>query len=120
MSEHPFLLRNLAEILDDTEGSQENKRLAAEILRNLATDGKTRQEIGCIRVLERITDSTVATELEVLIGLSSQICHIVPEDFAQELEHDQIKERFVKKLVEALNANTKPTAHCPRIRREVC
>uniref|UniRef100_A0A0D9X2B3 BLE2 protein n=1 Tax=Leersia perrieri TaxID=77586 RepID=A0A0D9X2B3_9ORYZ len=220
MSEHPFLLRYLAEILCDIEGSQEHKKLATEILRNLATDGNTRQEIGCIRViisslihaflaqhplsdtysdqslqitagqalsvlatesvnncsamlkepgcafikelivmirddtykyvaasllqnlclhaqsklsssdltelshslrevLERITDTTIAQELEVLIGLSSQICHIVPEDFARELEHDQIKERFVKKLVEALNTNTKPTAHCPRIRRVI-
>ncbi|BAF22404.2 Os07g0653900, partial [Oryza sativa Japonica Group] len=72
-----------------------------------------------LQVLERITDTTVATELEVLIGLSSQICHVVPEDFARELEHYQIKERFVKKLVEALNANVKPTAHCPRIRRVI-
>lgn len=72
-----------------------------------------------LQVLERITDTTVATELEVLIGLSSQICHVVPEDFARELEHDQMKERFVKKLVEALNANVKPTVHCPRIRRVI-
>uniref|UniRef100_A0A0D3GUE6 BLE2 protein n=1 Tax=Oryza barthii TaxID=65489 RepID=A0A0D3GUE6_9ORYZ len=220
MSDHPFLLRNLAEILGDIEGSQEHKKLAAEILRNLADDGNTSQEIGSTRViisrliqaflaqhppsntnsdrslqitagqalamlamesinncsamlkepgysfireltamiqddrykyvaasllqnlclhaqsklsssdltelshslrkvLERITDTTVATELEVLIGLSSQICHVVPEDFAWELEHYQIKERFVKKLVEALNANVKPTAHCPRIRRVI-
>jgi hypothetical protein len=220
MSDHPFLLRNLAEILGDTEGSQEHKKLAAEILRNLAINGNSREEIGSIRViisrliqaflaqhpssntysdrslqitagqalamlamesvnncsamlkepgysfireltamirddihkymaasllqnlclhaqsklsssdltelshslrkvLERITDTTVATELEVLIGLSSQICHVVPEDFARELEHDQMKERFVKKLVEALNANVKPTVHCPRIRRVI-
>uniref|UniRef100_A0A0D9X2B4 BLE2 protein n=1 Tax=Leersia perrieri TaxID=77586 RepID=A0A0D9X2B4_9ORYZ len=220
MSDHPFLLRNLGEILDKTEGSQENKKLVAEILRNLATDGNTREEIGCIRViisrliyaflakhpssdtysdrslqitagqalsvlaiesanncsamlkepghaliieltvmiqddrykyvaasllqnlclhaqsklsssdltelshslrevLERISETTVATELEVLIGLSSQICHVVPGDFAQELEHNQFKENFVNKLVDTLNANTKPTAHCPRIRRVI-
>ncbi|EEC82583.1 hypothetical protein OsI_27136 [Oryza sativa Indica Group] len=221
MSGHPFLLRNLEEVLDDDiEGWQEHKKLAAEILRNLAINENTRQEIGSIQaiissliqaflaqhppsntysdrslkitagqalamlamesvnncstmlkeagnafireltvmiqddkykyvsasllqnlclhaqskfsssdltelsgslrqVLHGITDTTVATKLEVLIGLSSQICHVIPEDFAIELEHDQIKETFVKKLVEALNSNTKPTAQCPRIRRVI-
>jgi hypothetical protein len=51
MSDHPFLLRNLAEILGDTEGSQEHKKLAAEILRNLAINGNSREEIGSIRVI---------------------------------------------------------------------
>lgn len=38
---------------------------------------------------------------------------------ARELEHGQIKERFVKRLVNALNLNIKPTVHCPRIRRVI-
>ncbi|XP_044951296.1 uncharacterized protein LOC123401533 [Hordeum vulgare subsp. vulgare] len=47
ISEHPFLLRNLAGILDDNGScSQQLKELAAEILRDLAMDGNTRQEIG--------------------------------------------------------------------------
>jgi hypothetical protein len=51
ISEQPFLLRNLAEILDHMEGSHELKKLATEILRNLATDRNTRQEIVHIGVI---------------------------------------------------------------------
>lgn len=48
MTEHPFLLKNLADVLDDIEGTQELRKLATEILRNLAVDRNTRQEIGRI------------------------------------------------------------------------
>jgi hypothetical protein len=51
ISEQPCLLRTLAEILDDMEGSQELKKLATEILRNLATDRNTREEIVHIGVI---------------------------------------------------------------------
>jgi hypothetical protein len=51
ISEQPCLLRNLAEILDDIEGSQEMKKLATEILRNLATDRNTRLGIMHIGVI---------------------------------------------------------------------
>jgi hypothetical protein len=69
-------------------------------------------------VLEGIMDAEGA-ELEVLIGLSSQICQVIPEDFAREVEHGQIKEKFIKRLVEVLNAHMKPSVHCPRIRRVI-
>uniref|UniRef100_A0A0E0ANM9 BLE2 protein n=1 Tax=Oryza glumipatula TaxID=40148 RepID=A0A0E0ANM9_9ORYZ len=155
ISKHPFLLRNLAEILGDSSSSsnnnQELRRLVAGILRNLAIDRDTRQEIGQMKmlitrllkafldsngsfssdvdcllpkvagqalVLERIMDAKGA-ELEILIGLSSQICKLIPEEFAQELEHGQIKRRFIKRLVDALTANMKPSAHCPGIRRVI-
>lgn len=71
-----------------------------------------------LQVLERIMDAEGA-ELEVLIGLSSQICKVIPEDFARELENGQVKQRFVKRLVDALNANMKPSACCPGIRRVI-
>jgi hypothetical protein len=58
-------------------------------------------------------------ELEILIGLSSQICKVIPGDFTRELDGGQIKRRFVNRLVGALNANTKPGAHCPGIRRVI-
>ncbi|EEC82577.1 hypothetical protein OsI_27129 [Oryza sativa Indica Group] len=67
-------------------------------------------------VLERTMDAEGA-ELEVFIGLSSQICKVIPEDFAREVEHGQIKEKFVKRLVDVLNAHMRPSAHCPGIRR---
>uniref|UniRef100_A0A0D3GUD3 BLE2 protein n=1 Tax=Oryza barthii TaxID=65489 RepID=A0A0D3GUD3_9ORYZ len=152
ISKHPFLLRNLAEILgDSSSNNQELRRLVAGILRNLAIDRDTRQEIGQMKmlitrlmkafldsngsfssdvdcllpkvagqalVLERIIDAEGA-ELEILIGLSSQICKLIPEEFAQELEHGQIKRRFIKRLVDALNANMKQNVHCPGIRRVI-
>jgi hypothetical protein len=69
-------------------------------------------------VLERIIDVEGA-ELEILIGLSSQICEVIPEDFTRELDDGQIKRRFVKRLIDVLNANTEPSAHCPGIRRVI-
>jgi len=219
VSKHAFLLRNLAKILEDCRSSQESRKLVAAILRNLAVDGKTRQEIGCIQViitrlmqeflslgrpsvthadhvlrkvagqalamlamesahnssvilnetghvfikeltamihddryscvaasllrslclharpdlneldlqaisysvrevLERIMNAE-GPELEILIGLSSEICKVIPEDFARELEHGYIKDRFIKRLVDALNANMEPSAHYPGIRRAI-
>ncbi|TVU37499.1 hypothetical protein EJB05_10815, partial [Eragrostis curvula] len=69
-------------------------------------------------VLERIMNAEGA-ELEIVIGLSSQICLVIPVDFARELEHGQIMERYVKRLVDALNANWEPSADCPGIRRVI-
>ncbi|BAT02941.1 uncharacterized protein [Oryza sativa Japonica Group] len=217
--EHTFILSNLAEIMDDNGSSHDLKQLAAEILKNLAMDRNTSEDIGHIRViisslmreflsqdpsssrncnhllrknagqalailamestdnclvmlmepgyvfirelttmihdnrykctaasllwnmcehaqpelsnsdlkelsyilrevLERTMDAEGA-ELEVFIGLSSQICKVIPEDFAREVEHGQIKEKFVKRLVDVLNAHMRPSAHCPGIRRVI-
>uniref|UniRef100_A0A0E0I4Y5 BLE2 protein n=1 Tax=Oryza nivara TaxID=4536 RepID=A0A0E0I4Y5_ORYNI len=217
--EHTFVLSNLAEIMDDNGSSHELKQLAAEILKNLAMDRNTSEDIGHIRViisslmreflsqdpsssrnsnhllrknagqalamlamestdnclimlmepgyvfirelttmihddrykciaasllwnmcehaqpelsnsdlkelsyilrevLEGIMDVEGA-ELEVLIGLSSQICQVIPEDFTREVEHGQIKEKLVKRLVDVFNAHMKPSAHCPSIRRVI-
>ncbi|KAF2924225.1 hypothetical protein DAI22_07g254200 [Oryza sativa Japonica Group] len=69
-------------------------------------------------VLERIMNAEGA-ELEILIGLSSQICKVIPEEFSQELDDEQIKQRFIKRLVDVLNANMNPGAHCPGIRRVI-
>lgn len=58
-------------------------------------------------------------EIEFLVGLSSQISKIVPDDFARELEHGQIKETFVKWLVDALNENMEASDGCPEISRSI-
>ncbi|XP_062188216.1 uncharacterized protein LOC133891503 [Phragmites australis] len=217
ISKHPFLLRNLADILGDSLSSQELRKLVAGTLRNLAVDGNAREAIGRIQsimtrlmqaflspdgpsstdddqllrkvagqalamlamesvnnclamlrepgyefikvltsmiyvdryrcvaasllrsmilharpelketdlkelsyslreVLERTLLSEGA-ELEIHIGLSSQISKAIPGEFFRELEHGQIKETFVKRLVDALNANKEPGADCPGIRR---
>ncbi|CAM0907104.1 unnamed protein product [Alopecurus aequalis] len=219
ISEHPFLLSHLSEILDDNGNSQEIRELTIELLRNLAMDINLKEEIGhmpviisklmhaflsqgassttysgqvlrmisgqalvvlsmdsannclamlaetgyvfikeltvmincdrykyiassllrniCVHarseldnsdmkeissilreVLERIMDAEGA-ELEVLVGLSSQICNAIPGDFARELERGEIKERFIKRLVDALTSNMTPTAHCSGIRRVI-
>ncbi|XBI99465.1 hypothetical protein VPH35_019540 [Triticum aestivum] len=51
ISEHPFLLSNLAAILEDSGSSQELRELTTEILRNISMDANTRDEIGKIRVI---------------------------------------------------------------------
>nr|CAB3455048.1 unnamed protein product [Digitaria exilis] len=69
-------------------------------------------------VLERILREEGA-ELEIFIGLSSNIYKAIPEEFTRDLEYSQIKETFVKRLVDALNANMEPDADCPGIRRVI-
>ncbi|CAL5082960.1 unnamed protein product [Urochloa decumbens] len=69
-------------------------------------------------VLERIMVVDGA-ELDILIGLSSQICRAIPEDFSREIEDVCTKDRFVKRLVDALNASLEPSACCPGIRRVI-
>ncbi|VAH43084.1 unnamed protein product [Triticum turgidum subsp. durum] len=219
ITEHPFILSNLAEILDNRGSSHELRELTTELLRNLAMEENVKEEIGqipviisrlmdaflsqgtpssadsdhllrmisgqalavlamesannclimlaepgymfikeltlmihsdkyryvassllrnmCVHarselrnsdlkeisyilreVLEGIMDAE-GTELEVLIGLSSQICNATPDDFARELEHGHVKDRFIKRLVNALSSNMIPTAHCPGIRRVI-
>uniref|UniRef100_A0A0D9X2B2 BLE2 protein n=1 Tax=Leersia perrieri TaxID=77586 RepID=A0A0D9X2B2_9ORYZ len=219
ISKHPFLLRNLAEILGDDINGEELRKLVAVILRNLAINVDTRQEIGHMQVLitrltkaflnfyrisstnvdsllpkfagqalailaidnvhnclvmlkepefihklksmifihnekytyvaasllcsmcqharAKITESDLkelshtlrevldkimnaqGAKLEILIGLSSQICKVIPEEFSRELESGQIKRRFMKRLVDSLNENINPHAHCPGIRRVI-
>nr|CAB3458817.1 unnamed protein product [Digitaria exilis] len=58
-------------------------------------------------------------ELEIFIGLGSQISKIIPGDFTRELEDGHIKDRFVKRLIDTLNANMEPCCQCPGIRRVV-
>ncbi|KAF0906413.1 hypothetical protein E2562_011411 [Oryza meyeriana var. granulata] len=51
ISKHPFLLRNLTEILGDNSITQELMKLVAGIIRNIAIDRDTRQEIGHMQVI---------------------------------------------------------------------
>ncbi|WVZ66902.1 hypothetical protein U9M48_016060 [Paspalum notatum var. saurae] len=106
----------------------ENKHVnvAANLLQNLLLHIKPEsltnlklRELLC-STLPKIFGSIMHTkgdELEVLIGLSSQICRIFPEEFARELENSQRKETFLKRLVDTLGENMNPDVHCPRIRR---
>ncbi|CAD6264752.1 unnamed protein product [Miscanthus lutarioriparius] len=70
-------------------------------------------------VMENIM-SAEGKHLEVLIGLVSQICDMIPESFI----HDQIQLRtnrseLVQKLVGTLNSNRKPNPEYPRMRRVI-
>ncbi|KAI5008466.1 hypothetical protein ZWY2020_009514 [Hordeum vulgare] len=106
--------------------SDRYRYVASILLRNMCVHARPKlcssdlKEISYIvrEVLEGIMDAE-GTELEVLVGLSSQICKATPDGFARELEHGQIKEAFVKRLVDALNSNIIPIAHCPGIRRAI-
>ncbi|WVZ66871.1 hypothetical protein U9M48_016034 [Paspalum notatum var. saurae] len=69
-------------------------------------------------VLERILLAESA-ELEILIGLSSQVSKTFPEELARELEHREIMEAFTKRLADVLDANMEPRGDCPGIRRMV-
>ena len=51
ISEDPFLLGNLAEILEDSKSSQELRKLTIDILIKLAMDETTKREIGSIQVI---------------------------------------------------------------------
>lgn len=58
ISKHPFLLRNLSEVLGDITSSHEPKKLAAGILRNLAVDVSVRHMIGgAQRIITRLMDA---------------------------------------------------------------
>lgn len=58
-------------------------------------------------------------QMETLIGLASQICNIIPECIVHSLESHLIVSAFVKKMVNALHANTKPSPEYPRMRRVI-
>jgi hypothetical protein len=70
------------------------------------------------QVLGRVMDAD-GKELEVLVGLSSQICSVSPESFTKAFKQGQNEEIFVEKLINALNANSKPNAQFPGIRRVI-
>uniref|UniRef100_A0A8R7RB75 Uncharacterized protein n=1 Tax=Triticum urartu TaxID=4572 RepID=A0A8R7RB75_TRIUA len=68
ISKHPFLLRNLAEILKDNITSQESRKLVAGILRNIAIDGNTRQDIGRIQLIITRLKQTFLNEENPICG----------------------------------------------------
>ncbi|VAH27247.1 unnamed protein product [Triticum turgidum subsp. durum] len=108
ISKHPFLLRNLAEILKDNITSQESRKLVAGILMNIAIDGNTRQDIGRIQLIitrlkqtflneenpmianaDHLSRKAVGQALAMLTTESAQNCLIVLQepDFIKKLKH---------------------------------
>ncbi|WVZ69671.1 hypothetical protein U9M48_018423 [Paspalum notatum var. saurae] len=70
-------------------------------------------------VLENIM-AAEGKQLEALIGLTSQIRYVLPsEGFVQGLESHTNLAGLVKKLVDTLNSNRKPSAEFPKMRRVI-
>lgn len=61
--------------------------------------------------------STSGKQLESLIGLASQICEVVPEAFARELDSHNSPAVLVQSLVRTLKSNKKPNHEYPSMRR---
>uniref|UniRef100_A0A0E0JL86 Uncharacterized protein n=1 Tax=Oryza punctata TaxID=4537 RepID=A0A0E0JL86_ORYPU len=99
-------------------------RCAANLLQNLcAHSGDELRQIGSSTfkvVLEKILD-TKGKQLEVLIGLASQIRNAIPACFKDALESlaDNAAEALVEKLVDTLNSSKKPSPEYPRMRRVI-
>ncbi|KAL6614910.1 hypothetical protein ACP70R_037180 [Stipagrostis hirtigluma subsp. patula] len=144
---NPFLLNNLTCILDDSRSNRQLWEPAMHIIAKLALDEDARQEIGTIQliigklmhafigkdgenstvikdlkylllVLENIM-SAEGKHLEVLVGLASHLCYVIPEYFIHELGIHTNRAGLVKKLVDTLNSNRKPSPEYPRMRRVV-
>lgn len=58
-------------------------------------------------------------ELEVLIGLASQIPNVIPICFAQYMKSFKRADMFIQKLVDELNANKRANPSFPRMRRVI-
>ncbi|CAO2208064.1 unnamed protein product [Urochloa humidicola] len=58
-------------------------------------------------------------ELEVLIGLASQLPNVIPICFAKYMESFRGADLFIQKLVDELYANKRPNSVCPRMRRVI-
>ncbi|RCV14294.1 hypothetical protein SETIT_2G414100v2 [Setaria italica] len=100
--------------------------VAASLLRSMCLHAQQELEESDQRelsyALREVLERTLiadGAELEIFIGLSSQICKVIPEDLAKELEDSHIKQRFVMRLVDVLNSYTEPSPHCPGIRRVI-
>ena len=72
-----------------------------------------------MQVLENIMGAE-GKQLEALIGLASKICYVLsPQCFIQGLEPRIIGETCVRKLVDTLNSNKRPSQEYPRMRRAI-
>ncbi|TKW28475.1 hypothetical protein SEVIR_3G325600v4 [Setaria viridis] len=72
-------------------------------------------------VLAKIMNAELqGKKLEALVSLASQICKVLPQHFAHQLElqHDGLP-NLVKKLVDTLKSSKKPSVEYPRMRRVI-
>ncbi|XP_066333090.1 uncharacterized protein [Miscanthus floridulus] len=119
------LIKDLKNMLCEDE----YRYVATSLLQNIcahAKDELRHQDVGNhlssafpMQVMENIMFEE-GKHLEVLIGLVSQICDMIPEPSI----HDQLQlqtnqSELVQKLVGALNSNRKPNPEYPRMRRVI-
>jgi hypothetical protein len=77
-----------------------------------------------MQLMEKIMSSAGGKQLELLIGLISQIADVIPEPFARE-QQQQLQTNgsssgiLGQKLVGTLNSNRKPNPEYPRMRRVI-
>ncbi|KAL6657479.1 hypothetical protein ACP70R_005259 [Stipagrostis hirtigluma subsp. patula] len=100
--------------------------VAASLLRSMCQHARHQLKDSELRelayALREVLDQTMeaeGAELDILVGLSSQMSKVIPGHFAQELEVGGLKGPFMKRLVDALNANIERSASCPGIRRTI-
>ncbi|CAL5058243.1 unnamed protein product [Urochloa decumbens] len=99
--------------------------VAASLLQNLCYDRK--EQIWNPRSIEHLSSAlpvvfermmkATGKQLEALMGLTSQMCNVIPKCFVRNLESHLGVEAFVQKLVVILNANKTPSPEHPRMRR---
>ncbi|KAG0524478.1 hypothetical protein BDA96_07G214900 [Sorghum bicolor] len=118
------LIKDLKDMLCEDE----YKYVAASLLQNICTHAKDKlwhQDAGnhlssAFPIVMKNIKFEEGKHLEVLIGIISQICDMIPEPSI----HDQLqlqtnKSELVQKLVGALNSNRKPSPEYPRMRRVI-
>ncbi|CAN6251539.1 unnamed protein product [Urochloa humidicola] len=101
--------------------------VAAGLLQNLCYDRK--EQIWNPRSIEHLSSAlpvvfetmtkAAGKQLEALMGLTSQMCKVIPKCFVRTLESHIGVEAFVQKLVVILNANKTPSPEYPRMRRVI-
>ncbi|XP_039852795.1 uncharacterized protein LOC120711371 [Panicum virgatum] len=118
--------------LKDMLCKDEYRYVAASLLQNVCAH--SRDKLGHYQgagdhlssslpmLMENIMSSAGGKQLEPLIGLVSQICDVIPEPFAREVQR-QLQTNgssgLVQKLVGTLNSNRKPNPEYPRMRRVI-
>ncbi|CAO2165565.1 unnamed protein product [Urochloa humidicola] len=113
--------------LKDMLWHDEYRYVAATLLQNLCAHSRDKMcSIGANEhlsyALPVVMEKIMAVEkkqMETLIGLASQICHIIPKCVVHSLESHLSVSAFVQKIVSILHANKKPSPEYPRMRRVV-
>ncbi|KAL6614914.1 hypothetical protein ACP70R_037184 [Stipagrostis hirtigluma subsp. patula] len=113
--------------LKDLLHNYEYRCIAGSILQNFCAHsrdelyhlGANEHLSSALQVVMENIMSAEGKHLEVLIGLASHLCYVIPECFVHELGTHTNRAALVKKLVDTLNSNRKPSPEYPRMRKVV-